>query len=366
MDFRIPTSCYLYPILLICGLLFACQNKSEQKILFTGSEMNLGDYYKSRISALTQEQSGYLTGHENGAISMWHSISLKGNSPHYSWLAHESPIRSLTVDSDGVITSLSADGSWATWSKEGRVLSRERLKSIQPNTMLMVTEHLQIFGDARGAVIAMNGSKRLWRTAGEHGRAVFGLGHLDDEHLFSIGSDGWGRCWLIANGENCGALPLHNGWVTALKPFHSMMVTGGSDGYVKVWSNEILSKLRSSLQTTDQGQLTQPITEYRAHQLDLTKLDEHEEWLVSGSEDGSVTQLKYDIKSRSLHHAWTVQDDRFKPITSVLLDPHHDQIIIAGGSGANLWLLSTQTGKTMHHISLQMVYRPASVVDHIQ
>jgi WD40 repeat protein len=352
MNFRIRPSYQFYFIFLFCSLLFACQNKSEQKTTFTSREMKSGDYYKSRISTLTQGQSGYLTGHENGAISMWDSISVEGEKPHHSWLAHESPIRSLQVDFNGVITSLSADGSWATWSKEGQILSRERLKSIQPNTMLKVTENLQIFGDARGAVIAMNGSNRLWRTAGEHGRAVFGLGYLDQEHLLSIGSDGWGRCWLIATGDNCGALPLHKGWVTALKSLDSVMVTGGSDGYVKIWDNGTLLDLHMSRIDKDQRQLARPMTEYRAHQLDLTELDEHDGWLVSGSEDGSVTRLKYDIKSRSLHHGWTVQDDQFKPVMSVLLDTTQDQIIIAGGSGANLWILSTQTGKTMHHISL--------------
>ena len=303
-------------------------------------------------------------GHENGALSLWPKVTLsdpRAEEPLQSWIAHEGVIRTLDFNKDQrEIISLGADGSWARWSLDARLIKRYRATDVYANRVISDLRGGWLIAGARGVVARWRDQKRVWISAGEHGRAAFDIELLDTQRAISIGSDGWVRCWLIETGGSCGELPLHQGWATSLHPVRSgeappnseplndvkWWLSAGSDGFIKVWGTAQLNTLLTASlkhvqQTPLQGRrLDEPPSAHalhRAHDKDITRLSYHAGLILSGSEDGSVTLLK--LKSSGLlQPQWTVRSPVIKPVLSLIIDQQGKRALIGGGSRAgSIW-----------------------------
>ena len=320
----------------------ACQDsvqieKSEPKQtnpFFNGS-LNSLDYHQAPVSALTVMSSYYILGHNNGALSIWKKPLNLGQKAHLSFLAHEQTIRTLMPTSVRTFRSLSADGSWAEWSLEGRILKRGRIKDSSPNVMLNQNQSsLIFFGDAKGTVTAMKAKKRLWRTAGEHGRAVFGLAWYNDKQLLSVGSDGSARCWWIKDGQSCGYRVLHQGWITKLSKFNGDWLTAGSDGLLKLWPKDLFNSARV-LDSTLKAK-----TQLAAHSKNITQITSYDDLILSGDDSGNLALSQWNSEQSSLQRVWLLKTPIKAPIQALAIDPKHRQILLGGGQKKQLYIYS--------------------------
>ena len=319
------------------------------------------------ISSTKEDPGRLILGHENGALSIWPESSrsnVRPQEPTESWIGHEGVVRTLQFDqARGDLMSLGADGSWATWSMDSRLIRRRRAPGVYANRVVSDLRGGWIIAGARGVVARWRDGARVWVSAGEHGRATFDIALLDAQRALSVGSDGWVRCWLIENGRTCGSLPLHKGWLIKLLLAHKSQtsprltkqhdimpselnvqpqwwLSAGSDGLIKVWSatqiNRLLAaSLKRAQQTPLQGARTDEPppahAQYRAHQKDITRLSYHGSLILSGSEEGSITLLKLSSEGR-LSLEWTLPSSPIKPVLSVLIDPRAQRALIGGGS----------------------------------
>lgn len=335
------------------------------------------------ISAIKGDFARLILGHENGALSIWPDAPRPDSRPQEpieSWIGHEGVVRTLQIDqAGGELMSLGADGSWATWSLDSRLLRRHRAPGVYANRVVSDRRGGWIIAGARGVVARWRDGARVWVSAGEHGRATFDIAILDAQRALSVGSDGWVRCWLIKNGRTCGSSPLHTGWLVKLLPAHGVQDTprrmnnrdvtpsesnaqvqwwlsAGSDGLIKVWStaqlNHLLAhSLKRAQQTPLQGGRADkpppPHHQYRAHQKDITRLSYHESLILSGSEEGSITLLKLSPEGH-LSLEWTLSSSPIKPVLSVLIDPRARRALIGGGARRGiLWSIALEPPTTL-------------------
>ena len=327
----------------------------------------------SRVTSMTRISTSppqLALGHENGVISIWRwpiSSTQSIPAPQHSWMGHEGAVRTLTYDhAQEKIMSLGADGSWARWSHNTHLIKRQRALDLYANRVTPDGQGGWLIAGARGVVARWLNQKRVWVNAGEHGRAAFDIALMDAQRAISVGSDGWARCWLIESGESCGQLPLHQGWAITLQPVRVIKETvsttqnkisadhtqsqtnwwlsAGSDGWIKVWSptqlNTLLdASLKTAQQTPLQGErqgVPPPAhAQYQAHQKDITRLTHHDNLVLSGSEEGSVTLLRLTPKGE-LKHQWTQVSPQVKPVLSLMIDSKHQRALIGGGAGRGL------------------------------
>lgn len=359
----LPSYQWITCLLSALCLLSACQSKpgptKPPLHLDLGSEGDLTEeeplsrsFFNARVTAIVHSAQRIVMGHENGGISIWSRPLTPESKPQRSWLAHEEVIRSLGRSPAGVITALSADGSWTQWTAEGRALKRERLLDAHPNAVLFLEEQTQVFGSERGVVTAMRKGERMWRTAGEHGRAAFAIARLDPQSILSVGSDGWGRCWLISNGSGCGALPLHQGWAVSLLSFQGGWLTAGSDGFVRWWSPSFAREIRQAEVLNVRSSLAKSAASFKAHERDITRLDAQGDSVLSGSEEGRLSLLTLQESDvPALQQRWSLQREEMKPIMSVSLDLEHKRALIGGGRAPQLWMVSLTNGAVTQHLS---------------
>lgn len=337
--------------------LVSCQVKSDgvkssvsPELISTGEAQLKSTVFHSRLTAMSVKGEQLVLGHESGGMSMWRALLSAESKPLHSWFAHEGSVRHVSIDLKGELSSLSADGSLAKWTPEGTILKRLRVSEGHPNCSLELSDEVVVYGNDRGVLTAMNGGKRQWRTAGEHGRAVFGVARLDQERLLSVGSDGWARCWLIKNGDRCGSLPIHDGWATVIKEMKGGWVTAGSDGWIKWWPLEWRTTLTRSTIQSQNDQLSSPAVSFLAHKRDITSLDVSGSLVVSGSEEGRVTLLELSSKDGeqvSFKRLWSYQAEELKPVMTVAIDRERAKVLVGGGKRATLTLLSLEQGESL-------------------
>ena len=313
--------------------------------------------FSSRVTAIGVGEELIVLGHDNGGVSLWRKPLSVKSRPLRSWFAHASSIRRVSILKKGHLSSLSADGSLAHWRQEGDLLRRIRLLDGHPNDALTLADGVTLFGSDRGVLTAVGGGgERKWRTAGEHGRAVFGLSRLDQSRVISVGSDGWVRCWLVEDGERCGALPIHDGWATAIKSINDAWVTAGSDGYVKLWSKGLRGELLSAGNQAQRAQLASPVSSVKLHERDITSLALTETSVITGSEGGRVSSasiLTDREAKRLIKREWSFQSDELKPVLSVALDNENGHVIVGGGPMAKLTLISLSQGRPQFTLNLE-------------
>ena len=298
-------------------------------------------YHQSPVSALSQTEDYYIFGHSNGAISIWNSALNEYSQAIMNYLAHEQSIRMIEQITKKSFRSLSSDGSWAEWDLQGRVIKRGRLKENSPNVMLSSadgpTKGFSFFGDAKGTVTAMHQAQRIWRTAGEHGRAVFGLALYDQQRLMSVGSDGWARCWFNQNGETCGALSMHKGWATYLSKFQDHWLTGGSDGYIKIWPSKIFESYRGQpAQTAKANTQSQAYAQLQVHPKNITHITHQSDLILSGDDLGHVCLSRWDADDRFLKKVWQIEQPHLAPIKALMIDLSKQRILVGGGTKAQV------------------------------
>lgn len=312
-------------------------NEPRPQVIPSTNLSNDQNYHQAPLTALTFISPFYILGHDNGAISIWKSPLQPNQKAALSFLAHEQNIRSLNPLNTNSFRSLSADGSWAEWNLEGRVLRRGRIKDSSPNVMLSRksnTDSFSFFGDARGTVTAMKGRQRLWRTAGEHGRAVFGLALYDKHSLLSVGSDGWARCWLIKNGQSCGALALHQAWITKLSQFNNNWLTTGSDGVIRLWPKNLFLSPQGSQPSTKAK------AELKVHSKNITQVTSYGDLILSGDDSGKLSLSRWDEEYGTLQRVWQFQDQNLAPIRALVINPQQGQILLGGGTKKQLYVYS--------------------------
>lgn len=336
-------------------------SRSINGVALSSLELLLG-----RVTSIEPAEDALILGHENGVISVWgvgeQSMPREVNkrratrprpSPRQSWVAHEGAVRTLTYDeSQDELFSLGAGGSWASWGQEMRVIKRERAPQVYANQVTRDGRGGWLIAGARGVVASWRAQSRRWVSAGEHGRAAFGVKRLDAERALSVGSDGWVRCWLIKSGETCGGAPLHDGWAVAIEPISlsspassAWWVTAGSDGLVKIWSAQQLERaLASSLTAPSAAPLQgrrvddslKAHQKLRAHNKDITRLVYRDGLILTGSEEGSVSLIEVSSQG-ALSLRWRHDSDALKPVMSLALDIKRQRALIGGGRGALVW-----------------------------
>lgn len=332
------------------------KNKPKTESL---TKVNEAFYHQSKVTMIERmthlSQVHYVFGHENGALSLWPRPLKPTSQPEEVWLAHEASVRQIQSNSQSIL-SLSSKGSWATWSSKGLVLSRGRLIDTHVNLMLNLRvdqKELQVFGDARGTVSVMHKKKRLWRSAGEHGRAVFGLLELDQRRFVSVGSDGYARCWESLTGDQCGAIQLHQAWITVLKSLKHNWLSAGSDGLIKIWHTPF----------SEHGKQAKPskdllILEYKALEKNITALAISDSFILTGGESGELALHSYDLEQlqsqaqsqfQVIKPIWRIQEDHLRPIRSVLIDQEIGIALVAGGSKLSLYSYPLYLGKGQAH-----------------
>ena len=294
-----------------------------------------------RVTAILRQGQWLYLGEEGGVLRRlpWPS-ERKRSVDVIGWMAHEGAVRHIRKLSKNSIRSVGADGSWADWSSEGQLKRRGRVSDFHINDILRLGEEDEVIATDRGSVIRVTKQTRRWRTAGEHGRATFGLIKLDRQRLLSVGADGWGRCWLIDQGEACGAVPLHQGWITGVSSFGEMIITGGSDGFIKIWDLHLFEQFNREEKDGHSKHLLTAMTSLRAHDGDLTRLVTHQDLVLTGSEDGRVTLSQVTKGSENkvfLKQRWSRLSPQLKPILSLAFDPDQQRVLVGGGQQAQLW-----------------------------
>jgi WD40 repeat protein len=299
--------------LVLCSLyMSACEREeppSPSSVLTFSPTEEVNSW--GRVSALCVGRGRVWTGHESGWIAVWHEVNAPSKQPTLSlkssWLAHEGAVRTLTCETQGerALWSLGADGSWASWSEAGQALSRGRAPEQRANVALSLPSASKggawLIGSDRGVLSRVEGGARVWRTAGEHRRAVFDVAlstpQSTPQHktktlskaqpileALSVGADGWLRRWRVSDGTSLGARAAHEGWATRLIKLtpptgSAVWVTGGSDGAVRLWPLDVA-----------RGVVERPPPQgVQAHPRDLTSLIGAWPWLVSGAEGGEVS-----------------------------------------------------------------------------
>ena len=331
--------------------------ESESSITHSAKQLSTQNYHQAPVSALTIINQYYILGHSNGAISIWKIPIQAQQKVHLSFLAHEQSVRSLESKSTDRFRSLSADGSWAEWDLNGRIIKRGRIKDSSPNVMLSIvqgTEQFTFFGDARGTVTAMKAKQRIWRTAGEHGRAVFGLAMYNEQSIMSIGSDGWTRCWFISNGQNCGVFALHQGWITALRLFNHHWLTTGSDGLIKIWPKLLFHDLKPS------NSLAKAKAEFKAHSSNITQVTTYRDLILSGDDSGNVTLSRWDEEYNSIRKLWQFQNQDLAPIKALAIDSAQQLILLGGGQKKQLYVYPLNKQSSSKNIPNQQYSKKAT------
>ena len=308
-------------------------------------------FSKSSITSFLKLDQFIIMGHKNGSLSQWDWPLTTRSIVQNSWLAHEQTIRELS-QSQHHLRSLSADGTWAEWSTNFSIIKRGRIPSAHPNTALYLGNNAYIFGSDRGVVTKFIQDKRVWRTAGEHGRAVFGLLQLDHKYLLSVGSDGWLRCWTIQKGKRCGARPIHSGWITSLKPFHQGFITTGSNGFIKYWPKRFAYSLLKEKQRSSYSSLAKPESEIKANFKNISAVATHQNYILVGNDQGKLLLLSYDSEYATFSIEWSLKKMILSPITALLIDIKQRQVLVANGSNTKLTFVDLLTGQIKGELNL--------------
>lgn len=270
------------------------------KDLLPAKDMPEESYHVSlawgRITALKWQENEIWTGHEGGWIARWMTVKTEPRTLHLNsyWLAHQGAVRKLEFF-EHQLESLGGDGSWVSWSLDGRALKRGRAPQLMANAGEKLSDHSWVIASDRGVISRVQDGVRLWRTAGEHRRAAFALAVTGDE-LLSVGSDGWMRRWKLQTGQMLGARAVHQGWATALvqltlpaleKQNESVLwATAGADGMVRVWHSDVA---RGMIEAP-------PVEGVQGHASDITRLIGVWPWLVTGGEDGRLSFYQVQLE----------------------------------------------------------------------
>jgi len=310
--------------LLYLSLLFGCERRSRSDEPRVPKQALSAEW--GRATALAWRGRELWTGHEGGWLARW-SAQEGGQTYRLSahWLAHEGALRSLELREGGGLMSLGGDGSWARWDPEGRLLLRGRAPELRANAARALPDGSWLIASDRGVISRVKGGARLWRTAGEHRRAAFALA-LDGEELLSVGSDGWLRRWRTRDGSALGGRAAHQGWATALLKMSPPQadrppswVTGGADGYVRLWPHEVASAPVEA----------PPVEGLRGHSAELTRLAGAWPWVVSGGEGGKLSFYELTGEGDALRLKLSHQLQAFEgPVMSLVMS---GGCVIAGG-----------------------------------
>ena len=329
-----------------CSKLESTQKGQQEQSLHLKDLPHSNDnhFAQSGVTALLQFDQQLLMGHQNGSISLWDNPITKNSQLRRAWFAHEQSIRQLTEVQTGY-TSLSADGSWVTWSRNHQLSKRYRAPFGHPNVILHIDETTDILGGDRGAISKYEHGQRLWRTAGEHGRAVFGIASMKPNKILSVGSDGWMRCWTIDRGDRCGALPIHDGWVTMLRPFSGGYLTSGSDGMIKFWSSKSLAALTHSESQSSYAVLATPEAQMNTNLKNISTISLIHNLVIIGNDKGTIKLLEYDKDMNHFFTKWQTSLAELAPITSIEMNFKQNTIYIGGGRVPKLAVIKSNSGE---------------------
>lgn len=300
-----------------------------------------------RVTSILEQQDVLYFGHENGGISQWKPQITLSSHPVRSWVAHDGAVRALTSIRNHAVRSVGADGSWADWTGEGRGVYRGRISGFHINALLPLEAEGSVAATDRGVVMRLEGTQRLWRSAGEHGRAAFALLRMGSSQVLSVGTDGRGRCWSLTDGRACGEAPLHQGWITVALSIDGQLLTAGRDGYIKIWGNLDEGLFQRFNSRPLEADLALPEVDLSVHPNGITQLKiapvEDGFLILSGGEDGSLALSRFTRSttgSWDLTRLWLTQNEDFRPILSLTLNVSLRRALISGGKSGQIVQIS--------------------------
>ncbi len=168
--------------------------------------------FPGRATALYVDDAHLVSGDEHGLVV----VRDGAGAIEQSWVAHAGAIRRVAPLEGGWFT-VSADGSVAAWTADGRVRWRRRLPEFGLNDGVALPEGGVVVVAERGTVARLDADGVRWRHAGVHGRAAFAVAASPDaSRVATGGADGAVRVWNAGTGDLEHEEPPRTGWVTDL------------------------------------------------------------------------------------------------------------------------------------------------------
>ncbi len=294
-------------------------NQSEPKSAPLGSRPAHGPK-----TALLLQGDRIITGDESGSLLM---KSLNDASAPSEWVAHSAAIRRIMSRGTELVT-VSADGSVARWDQNGVPIKRDRLVGHHLNDAVLLANGGVIVAADRGTVARIDTGNR-WKVSSIHGRAAFTLSLSEyGDKVASGGADGYLRIWSTVDGKELGAWLAHpKGWTTRVLWTRRGVMSAGSDGRLKLWSEsgeEIWSRSVSEEA--------------------LISLSESVDLDIVGSERGDVAAI--DKETGQIRHR-TLRSGPVMSITS-----HGDVYAVSDQNGSvSIWRMTdgVQTGTLLNN-----------------
>jgi WD40 repeat protein len=200
----------------------------------TAQSRTLNERVRLATTAIMPHGSIVYAGDEAGTIRVIH---LKDIEKNRSWVAHSGAIRHLERVNERLI-SIGADGSVAQWVSDGTPHRRDRLVGHHLNAAVVTTAGAVVVAADRGTVARVDVGQR-WRMAGIHARAAFSLALSPDQsRVVSGGTDGQLRLWRVSDGDEGQSWRAHTGWVTETAWLSDHIWSAGSDGQVRKWTSK--------------------------------------------------------------------------------------------------------------------------------
>lgn len=168
--------------------------------------------FPGRATALYVSDVHLVSGDEHGLVV----VRAVDGAIQDAWVAHEAAVRRVAPFDGGWFTA-SADGTVASWSAEGRVRWRRRLREFGLNDAVVLPDGGVVVVAERGTVARLDADGTRWKHAGVHGRAAFAVALAPDGgRVVTGGADGVTRVWDAATGALQLEEPPRTGWVTDL------------------------------------------------------------------------------------------------------------------------------------------------------
>ncbi|MCB9534911.1 MAG: PQQ-binding-like beta-propeller repeat protein [Myxococcales bacterium] len=184
--------------------------------------------FPGRATALFVDDAHLVSGDEHGLVVV---RDLDG-TVRDAWVAHEAAVRRVAPLEGGWFT-VSADGTVAAWSAEGRVRWRRRLPDFGLNDGVVLPDGGVVVVAERGTVARLDADGVAWRHAGVHGRAAFAVARSPAGHrVVTGGADGVVRVWDAQSGALKIEEPQRTGWVTDLLWLPAGRYALGTDNHV--------------------------------------------------------------------------------------------------------------------------------------